>query len=307
METKNEIIRTRFGGLGSSDAAMVYNIGKNGTISESQRQRIAIMLGLDEQKPFKTNATDYGSFIEDCIYQELLKQYPNAVSNPFYKSDILSEKYGFSIFNHIDFEVETEKVLYWFECKAVNEDIETTKRKYIRQLHWHSVLGTEKAKIIGKKFNLILLHYKTEDKNSDFDAEKITYDNCDIHFEQGVISRGLQIISDEIKNFNYLPSDELSAYNLPIQVQDVLSEIYIQMREIETAEKKIEDFKAKILSLMQDNNVKSIDNELFRFTVVPESVSMQFDSKKFQIENEQLAEKYKKEQKRKSYLKITIK
>ena len=62
-EGKNEILETRIGGLGSSDAKMCAKIGRNGVIGVSDRKRIAIMLGLDEQRQFTSAATEHGNFI----------------------------------------------------------------------------------------------------------------------------------------------------------------------------------------------------------------------------------------------------
>jgi len=302
-----EIIKTRIGGLGSSDANMVYQIGKNGFVNESQKQRLAIMLRLAEQKQFSTNATEYGKYIEDCIYEHIKKNFTSVISNPFYKSECLSNRYNFGVFNHIDYEYETENVIYWFECKAVNSGVEETIEKYKNQLSWHEMLLAEKAQNSGKNHLLYIVHYQTDDKVSDFDYMKLSIlplnkNNIFVDF-----SSGLQIISNTIKDFEYNQQEELSSYQLPANVQDGLSDMYIQMKQIEETEKKLEQFRENMLRIMSDNGVKSIDNEYFRLTVVPQSESTQFDSKKFQAENPDLSAKYQKKQTKKSYLKITLK
>jgi len=76
------------------------------------------MLGKDEKRQFSTKATDFGNQIETHICSIVLQKYPKAKSNPFYQSEKLSEKYGFAVFNHIDFEVETDRKLIWIECKS---------------------------------------------------------------------------------------------------------------------------------------------------------------------------------------------
>ena len=308
METaKNEIIKTRTGGLGSSDAKMVISIGKNGKVSETQKKRLAIMLGLDEQKQFTTNATEYGNYIENCVFEALKGEYPTAVSNPFTKHEAFSQEYGFDIFNHIDFEVENGFHIAWFECKAVNDGLDATIEKYNDQLMWHQMIGLEKAKSLQKDFTLYLVHYQTSDKESDFDASKINIHRIENVYANPFV-QGFEVIKNEIKDFTYEKSEELSSYCLPVEQQKQLEQIYISLKEIETLNKKVDEFKEKMLGLMEANNVKSIDNELFKITVVAGSESIGFDTKRFEKENTEIHRKYlTKKTVRNPYLKLTIK
>lgn len=305
-DQKNEIIATRKGGLGSSDAKLVASVGRNGKLSDAQRNRLAVMLGLAEQKQFSTKATDYGNYIEECVFEKLKSDFPNAVSNPFTKHESLSEQYGFDIFNHVDFEVDQPNTLVWFECKAVNDDIDETIQKYKDQLAWHIMIGQSKAEKMGKKFVLMLAHYHTTDKESEFSVKKLTLMPV-ISISVDFVS-GFKIIAKEIENFEYKPSEELSSYNLPEPIQNRLEEIYLNLRELEEINRKVDDFKAKILDLMIENNVKSIDNELFKITTVAGGESIGFDAKKFESENPEIHSKYlTKKTVRKSYLKLTLK
>ena len=52
---KQDIVNTRKGGFGSSDAAMVLSVGASGTIGASANQRIAVMLGIIEKPEFHRN------------------------------------------------------------------------------------------------------------------------------------------------------------------------------------------------------------------------------------------------------------
>ena len=306
-DNKSEIIKTRTGGLGSSDAKMVISIGKNGKVSETQKKRLAIMLGLDEQVQFSTNATDYGNYIENCVFEALKGEYPTAVSNPFTKHELFSAEYGFDIFNHIDFEVENGYHIAWFECKAVNDNLTATIEKYKDQLMWHQMIGREKARNLKKDFTLYLVHYQTSDKDSEFDASKIVIERIENEYSNPFIS-GFEVIKSEIQNFTYEKSEELSSYCLPAEQQKELEQIYINLKEIETLNKKVEEFKARMHSLMEENNVKSIDNDLFKITIVAGSESMGFDAKRFEKENPELYRKYlTKKTVRNSYPKITLK
>ena len=312
-DNKQEILETRIGGLGSSDAPMVYRIGERGFLSDSDKLRIAVMLGLEETKIFSTEATRLGTEIENRIFEALKLINPNYVSNPKYVSKTLSERYGFSIFNHIDFELEGDKCVYWSENKAViEEDIEKVKQKYIYQLAWHFMLLKEKATMLNKDHYLSLLKYDTNDFyiNEPLDPQKLI--PLDINYKDVlpyicIIEEGLRIIKEAIPNFEYVKKDELDASCLP-QVQiDYMNEIAERLSIIQKNELEIEEFKTKMYDLMTANDIKSIKNDAFNMTVVPPTTSVSFDSKKFKEDNPEMYEKYKKVIEKKGFLKITLK
>ena len=173
MEHKQEIIQTRSHGLGSSDAKMVVSVARNNKITMTAEKRIDEMLGRRERKQFGTKSMDHGNYIEDEIYKVLKQLKPTMVSNPFFENTLFAKKMGFSVFNHIDFEVVENGTLKWFECKAVNDDIVSTIKHYNEQLAWHYLLGELKANLQGLKFELYVVHYRTKDKTSVFDAKNI--------------------------------------------------------------------------------------------------------------------------------------
>jgi hypothetical protein len=57
------------------------------------------MLGEEENRKFTSLPTEYGNYIEDKVFEFIGMKYPTVVSNPFYKSKLLSEQFGFDIFN----------------------------------------------------------------------------------------------------------------------------------------------------------------------------------------------------------------
>ena len=302
-----EIVKTRTGGLGSSDAKMIAKIGRNGCISESDKKRIAIMLGLEEQKKFSTYVTEHGNFIEDCIFVNLKSKYPNAVSNPYTESIKQSERYGFKVFNHIDFEVVTKSKLIWFECKATNKDIDSTEQYYIDQLHWHFVIGNEKAIQLGLEFELYLVHYFDTEKEMIFDADNLQIRLVDIHFATG-IRKGLEIISETIKDFKYEKSEEFHVSDLPIIWQNECEQIQQILIRQKEEEQKIESFKQRLLEIMQANNVKTIKNDFFGVTYVSETIATTFDKEKLKKDMPGVFDNYNtKKSNKKAFIKITIK
>jgi len=302
--SKQEIINKRMGGLGSSDAKMVAKITRNGCLSDSDNQRIAIMLGLEQKREFKSLPTEYGNFIEERIFEIIKKKYPNAISNPYYKSEELSEKYGFDIFNHIDYEVETDDKLIWIENKATKKCAAETFEEYKYQICWHENLLIEKAMAVRKMPILLMSHYKV-DEYGDFIAENLTikeipHINCDF-------SKGFEIISEAIKDFQYEPKEELYADNLPVSIQEKMQQMAVCLREIKEAENKVEQFKERMKEMMLENNVKSIDNDFFRISLVGESFSSSFDKKTFEKEHPDLAKQFTKQIKKQSYITLKIK
>lgn len=308
IDHKDEIVKTRTGGLGSSDAAMVARIARRGNLTDSDRQRIAIMLGMEEQREFTSIPTDFGNFIEEQIFNEIKKIYPDAVSNPYCKSESLSEKYGFRIFNHIDYEVVMENSLVWIENKATIESFDETIEKYRTQLEWHKMLLDEKAKALNKKPVLMLSHYLVDGYGKVFIPENLSIKKTDKNISSGesLFKKGFSIISEAIEDFKYEPKEELYADNLPVNIQENLKQIQGCLIQMKEAEKTISDFKEKMRAIMIENNVRSITNDYFKIILVAETMTESFDKKSLEREYPDIASKFTKQSKKNSYIAFKI-
>lgn len=301
---KQDIIATRKGGLGSSDAAMVAKIGRNGELSQADRYRIAVMLGLAEKKQFSTAATQLGDEMEAKVFEVFKAQYPQAVSNPYYKSEELSNTFGFDIFCHIDFEAETDKHLIWVENKATKLNTADTINTYADQLQWEYMLLKEKAAKLGKEPTLILSHFDTTFGEWNPDLLQLRT----IHEEDStMIMKGLQVIMDSLEGFTWEQPEELEADNLPAAQQEQIKQISIYLSEIKRMQEYVDDFKSGLLQIMQENGVKSIKTPYFTVSVVNESKSMKFDSARFKKEQAELYAQYLKESTTKAYVLMTVK
>lgn len=307
---EDQIKKTRRIGLGSSDAKMVYAIGKNDSVNESAKQRLAVMLGYEEPKQFSTVATNTGHLIENEIFQTMKKQFPNSVSNPYseIKTGIFN-KLGFKIFNHIDIELVNQDTLLWFEIKATKDSFEKTSDTYKDQLQWHYLIGKDKAFQLGLKgFKLFILHYQVDNYESfEFTAENINQKLISpCKSTEEILRNGLKIISKEIKDFKYEPKEDYSAYCLPSEVQDELLEISNFLASEKERINKLNNFKKKMYQLMVDNNIKSIKTDYFNMTAVLPSKSLSFNSKQFEKDRPRVYKKYlTKEIKKTGYLKIS--
>jgi len=304
-QLKEQIIEKRSTGFGSSDAKMIAKVGRNQTLSEPDRQRIAIMLGKHEKRQFSTKATEYGNQIETQLYNIVLQKFPKAKSNPFYKSETLSQKYGFDVFNHIDFEVETDKKLIWIECKATIKSYVQTFEDYKQQFCWHQMLLTEKAEKLGKKPVLMFAHYHVNDYDS-FNAERLMITEISPAFLPNTnFENGLQTIADTIKNgFDYQEQEELYAENLPAPLQEKMQEIQEYYQAIKQYEERIAKFKERMLPLMQEQKIKGIKSDFLNLTYVAPTQTTVFDKKEFEKNHPDLYQKYTKSQTRKAYILI---
>jgi hypothetical protein len=60
---KQEIIATRTGCLGGSDARLIQSIAEAGKIPQSAMKRLAVCKGLAEQPKFTNPAIEFGTYI----------------------------------------------------------------------------------------------------------------------------------------------------------------------------------------------------------------------------------------------------
>ena len=104
---KNDIISTRKGCLGGSDAKMLQGIAELGKVPNSAVKRLAVCKGLIEHHSFTNAAMRYGDFIENCVYQNLRNTNDKWQSNPC----LVSEKYSrenVKCIDHVDFMLQED-------------------------------------------------------------------------------------------------------------------------------------------------------------------------------------------------------
>lgn len=306
MEKEN-IIKTRTGGFGSSDAKMIATIGKKGSLSQTANKRIALMLGLIQKDEFTTSAIRLGNHIEDAIFNSLKGRAENAISNPYYKSKKLSKRYGFDVINHIDIEMETENQLVWYEIKATIKDIEETYEEYKYQLAWHYMLLNERCK--GKKEILQLVHYNTSNSINSFDINNVSIKKVNFSDIQNLIDEileGLLIISTILPNFQYQTA-EIGCELLPKETKELLPKIYNLLNIAKEAEEQANKFKEQLKDSMQKYGIMAIDNEYFKAVFMPESSQDRFDTKTLKVDQPDIYSKYIKKTKVNSSIRLTLK
>ena len=159
---ENEIRSTRVGGFGSSDAEMIYNIGLRGSLTNGDRERIAVYLGLQASPEFSNEYTERGKRREQEVLEFLRKEHTDRTytSNPLYENKELTVISGIRCFTHIDIVEEREFSFFsWYEVKSTKESLYHTALRYRSQLWWHLWCMKD---CLGSSDGVYLLHYNED-------------------------------------------------------------------------------------------------------------------------------------------------
>lgn len=320
---KENIVETRKIGLGSSDAHLLAQIDSLGTIPKHAYKRFAIIKGLVEyvETP-TTQAMKLGDYIENLVFEYLDVSSKNYQSNPLWISEKYSRK-NCKLFSHPDIVLKDDesKELRVYEVKSTKDSFNETRKKYKAQLYIHWLLANEYAsKYVGYKVKLFLVHYSTKDLNLEedfsFDAQRLTVKGIRFNNKLFDVSRAMDIVDDFLEGFKEYYEDDAIDYDyLPQKVKGEFDIITNMLVEIKEREKKIDDFKSKLLSFMQEKKVKSIKNEFWSIIMVEASESVQFDYKrylddyatKYPRKYNKLIKNYEKRIKRKCSIQIRLK
>lgn len=314
---KDEIISSRVGNLGGSDARILAAMAKNGCVQRAQVERLAIAKGLYERPNITNIAMQYGDFIENMIYDSLVQVDERWESNKCFRSQKYGRE-GLGLLVHIDFSLFDESrdkpLLLWVECKATTTDIEQTYKDYKEQLYVEYVLGKELAEQLGADFKLELCHYDAsvmfEDESQlqfAFDPDKISRKK--VIFKKPVfdIASGMDIAAQYVSEMTEYKREEIDWDYLPAEVQEQMKQVNNILVSIKEKQDSIEEFKSRFYDFLCKNEIKSVKTPYFTISRVDEAISMQFDKVKFASEHPELVAEYQKEVKKKGYVLIKTK
>ena len=323
-EQKQEIINTRKGCLGGSDARMLMSIADIGSIPNSALKRLAICKGLKEPEQFTNAAMEFGNFIEECVFKSLHDTDDRWQSNPRIASEKYSRK-NVKCIDHVDFLLQDDekKELTLGECKATRLTFQQTRDEYIAQLYHHYLLGSEIAKKIGYKVKVVLCHYLTDGvdvaNEREFDPSRLTVKvlrNMDKLSSQYKLAEAMDIVDKFLETFDsYYDGDEIPYELLPVSVKEQFDKATELLTEIMQREEIVDKFKEKLYEFLLEKNIKSIKNDAWTITRVDASSTKQFNSKKYLSDFaakhprkfKKLRDKYESVVNRKGYVKISIK
>lgn len=314
---KDEIISSRVGNLGGSDARILAAIAKNGCVQRAQVERLAIAKGLYERPNITNIAMQYGDFIENMIYDSLVQVDERWESNKCFRSQKYGRE-GLGLLVHIDFSLFDESrdkpLLLWVECKATTTDIEQTYKDYKEQLYVEYVLGKELVEQLGADFKLELCHYDASVMFEDefqlqfaFDPDKISRKK--VIFKKPVfdISSGMDIAAQYVSEMTEYKREEIDWDYLPAEVQEQMKQVNNILVSIKEKQDSIEEFKSRFYDFLCKNEIKSVKTPYFTISRMDESVSIQFDKVRFTAEHPELAAKYQRAVKKKGYVLIKTK
>lgn len=309
-EYKDEIIASRKGFLGSSDAQLISKIDNLGYVPSSCNERLAILKGLYEKTTdFKTEAMAMGDTIENQIFDMLHSQDNRWESNPRYESIYFKRK-NLNLLAHIDFQLidEDKKIVTWIECKATNKDLNNARKNYNGQLYIENTLGHEFALSKGKnwKFNFKLCHYNTNDYDGTLNPDKIEMaliryrrPPFNIQKTMDIINEYLETMTEyhedgvvpmRIDDFPQTIQDKMPLVREYLQIQN--TDEYLHLKELEEAMKSFKDFMYDIM-VKQDitERIDLIDLDKSMKLKKPYD-TVKFDAKSFKEDHKTLYKKY---------------
>ncbi len=299
MTHKTEIITSRKGGFGGSDAKMFLKVGKNGieSLSETDKMRIAVAMGqIPYKETFTTKAMQAGNEFEEALansYFRKLESNPRIVSRRKYKN--------FTIFAHPDFvsdlRVGNRAGLYIKEVKYTIADINQTAKDYEAQLQWYYMLDTEVRSVE-------LVKGTQGESFGDIEFMEIRKDAVMIDY----LLQGIQLIDDFCDTFVYEQKEEWSVEDLlPFEQLDAQI-MYNCLHEIKLLEEQVKEYRERMLNVLLDNNVKSLKHDKYTLSVVGESIRSTFDKKQLLADHPEINESdYLKNSIVKPFLKINLK
>ena len=294
QKQKREIVETRKGGFGGSDARMFYKVGLKGlsALSDTDKRRIAVALGQAECIEIPaTEAMEAGNEFERWLRSKYSEE-NGWESNYKLESDFIKPR-NFKIFAHADFyDIENDIVI---EAKYTASDLKTTISDYMPQLQWYYLLGVDKVYLVKG--------YQDEPFEL-YDEKFIERDDKFIE----ILRNGISLIDDFCNDFVYKEKDEWTTFDLMPHEQAAADVMFNYLSQIKKMEEEVEKQKAIMLDLMLKNGVKSLKSDGYTLTVVPESIRSTFDKDKLLKKHPEINESdYLKTSIVKPYLKITLK
>ena len=322
---KDDIIATRTGCLGGSDARLIQSVAEAGKIPQSAMKRLAVCKGLAEQPQFTNPAIEFGNYVESMVFESLHSEDERWQSNPC----LVSGKYSrpnCKVIDHVDLYLQDDdkKTITIGEVKATRSSYAQTYDEYKWQLLHHYLLGREKAKELGDyKVKVMLCHYLTDGidltRPFEFDPSRLTVKtlrNMEKLSKSYHLAEAMDIIDNFLETFTEYYEDEVDGNLLPENVKTEFDQVTTFLTEIKEREKKVEDFKKKLTEFMISKGVKAIKTDAWAITLVNESESVSVDykaifaneieAKKPRIANK-LKKQYKKVTKKKAYVMIKTK
>ena len=177
--------------------------------------------------------------------------------------------------------------------ELVIADIKTTSAIHYESIAWQ--LSIYKA-LGGEDINkALVLHFN---KESELEVRDITLK------KEEDIERLFDAVRKEEEY--QLPTIELNQQEITT-INNALQQIALLKAKQEEYEDIIKGFQEKLISAMEENGVKSIENDFFKITYVAPVVKTTIDTTRLKKEKPEIAKEYSKESTSKASVRITMK
>jgi len=292
MDYKADIVATRMGGFGGSDAKMFYKVGQKGigALSDTDKRRIAVALGQVEyiEAP-TTEAMEAGNQFEAWLAENIHSSW----KNNFRMEPEKQLSTNFKVFAHADFYLNKRKTV--IEAKYTSSDAEQTIKDYIAQLQWYYMLGADEV-YLNKGY-----------QGQPFEINDAFFIERNETYIKKII-KGIKLIDKFCDTFVYEPKDEWGINDLLPYEQSAVIKMTSVLSEIKRMEQEAEELKSKLLDTMLRHNVKSLKHDDYTLTVVPYGVTSRFNKAKLLKDHPEIKEsEYTTLSERKAYQKINLK
>lgn len=290
LEHKQEIVETRVGCVGSSDAKMLMAIDMLGYVPTSAYHRLAVVKGIAPAcDNVHSAAVEFGNVIEAEIFRFVSAGDSRYVSNPLWVSDRYSRR-NVKCIAHPDIVIfdEQEHVINVYEVKTSKHTTTELKREYRAQIFQQCLIAKEIASKKGKqwKVRMHLVHYNTKgldlSVHNEFDINRLSISRVVCQSGTFNLNHAMDIINAFLDDFKGEETKEvIDAQYLPVEVMQQFTKIANTLREIKAREEMVEAFKAKLYDFLSQQNIVKVKCDEFSFTLVPPSESASFDAKKW--------------------------
>ena len=279
-----EIQKTRVGGLGGSDAAMLLRIAANGLagLTATDTKRLCVMIGASALEDWGGNAyTNAGHEFED--YCERLLPWG---AGAYEREKVIEQRlaHNFRTFAHADF-VTGDKSDTVVECKYVQQNTAAVRQKYNAQLQWYYLLGAK---------HVILCHGWG-------DVEPFEVQECElvqVARDEAVINmllHGIKLLDEALTSgWRPEPIEKEIISNTPEMVQKAFAD----MEDIKRREKALADEKAAAANILKEyiegfglTGIIGVGETKHQVIYTRGGVSKTFDAAKFLKEHPEFNER----------------
>jgi len=290
----NEIISTRTGGFGGSDAAMFYKIGTKGieALSNSDKKRIRVAKGIDPYIPIQpTLAMQQGHKFEDWYEEQPFA--PIGAEREMYWNRGISRK--FATFFHADFATDFE---IW-ELKCVQDtNLDKVYGTYKYQLQWQMMVSN-----LESVWLVICDSSKSFEDGVKYPVRIEQDEEMEVILFNGVMALDAAwdtldlTLSEEWEESDLLPFEQVAAI-----------ELQKKLYAIKAMEDEAAELKARLHDTMQANGVRSIKSEYYTITFIPEGETRTLDKSALKKAHPEInLADFDKVSKKKSYITVKLK